>query len=249
MKKYNLKKIMSRAWEIYRAADMGDGIRPIFSLCLSMAWDEAKNNGSRIVSEWSEKGQAEQLEMIRANVKKASKSETANYDPDYIRWFMRYHDLDGFVSDAWLLLSDRLDPDYLDGLNERRRAAGKESITLGSLVYRAAKDAVRKALRADRKHGVASSMTAEDKDGDEVDFLDTVANSGADEADSTVLRVALEQFVNGRDDVDRQIIECKRDNMSEREIAAVVGMSCVAVHKRIVKIRAALVADGFVAAN
>jgi hypothetical protein len=37
MKKYNVKVIMNRAWEIKR---LGDGY--IFSLCLKMAWEEAK---------------------------------------------------------------------------------------------------------------------------------------------------------------------------------------------------------------
>ena len=40
----------------------------------------------------------------------------------------------------------------------------------------------------------------------------------------------------------RIIIECKCEGMSEREIGIVAGISGVAVHKRIVKIRAALTA-------
>lgn len=37
MKKYNVKSIMNRAWEIKKS---GEGY--IFSLCLKMAWEEAK---------------------------------------------------------------------------------------------------------------------------------------------------------------------------------------------------------------
>ena len=38
MKKYNVKSIMSRAWAIYHETDKGDGLRPVFSLCLSPLW-------------------------------------------------------------------------------------------------------------------------------------------------------------------------------------------------------------------
>ena len=41
MKKYNVKSIMSRAWAIYHETDKGDGLRPVFSLCLAMAWEDA----------------------------------------------------------------------------------------------------------------------------------------------------------------------------------------------------------------
>ena len=41
--KYNLHDVMSKAWEIYHANKQPDGLRPVFSICLEMAWEHAKN--------------------------------------------------------------------------------------------------------------------------------------------------------------------------------------------------------------
>ena len=104
-------------------------------------------------------------------------------------------------------------------------------------------------LRGQLTKGIASNGTAfgrfklgvTDKNGESRDYLDTMASTGKDETASTAtLRVALEQFVNSRDEIDRMIIECKRDNYTEREIAEVVGINRAAVHKRIDKMREAL---------
>lgn len=40
--KYNMKEIMTRAWEIKR-----ENTENMFSLCLKMAWAEAKEAGSK----------------------------------------------------------------------------------------------------------------------------------------------------------------------------------------------------------
>jgi len=93
-------------------------------------------------------------------------------------------------------------------------------------VYRSAKVAIRAVYRDEIKHGRARVHEITDKNGESRDYLDTMASTGKDETASTAtLRVALEQFVNSRDEIDRMIIECKRDNYTEREIAEVVGIN------------------------
>lgn len=251
--KYDLKSIMRKAWEIYRATDEGDGIKPVFGMCLQMAWENAKAEPARVIEQWESMDEAAQIKMLKANVRKAAKNEIAysvedhyNQYNEVVAWFMGYHDLDGLVNEAWLKLSERLNPQYLQSLNAKREAAGKLNISLVSLVYRSAKDAIRSTFDQDIKHGRARVHTVIDKNGDQVDYIDTMATSAKDNTETTaIIRATMRDVVKGLDDTDRIIIEGRRDGYTEREIADMLGtMSSVAVHKRIVKIRNMLSAAG-----
>lgn len=250
--KYNTKEIMCKAWEIYRATDQGDGIRPIFSLCLKMAWENAKNAPERVMESWRAMTEMQQYNMLKANVRRAAKDEIKYSTEDHynefnedVAWLMQSHDLDGFVNDAWLKLAEALDEDHLEELNERRAEAGKMNISLVSLVYRAAAYAIRSVYRAEIKHVRARVQVVKDKNGDEVEYIDTMASSRRDNTEAAAMAaVGLEQFLNSRDEIDRIIIEAKRDGYTQKEIAAMVGISDVAIHKRMKKIRAAGVEAG-----
>lgn len=201
-----------------------------------------------IIQQWFSMNEQTQIKMITANVRKAAKNEIAysiggqyNQYNEAVAWFMDYHGLECLVNETWLKLAERLTPEYLDGLNSKRTHDGKEEITLVSLVYRCAKDAIRSIYEQDIKHGRAQVHTIVDKDSDEHDYIDIMAVSTRDNTEtSAIIRAAFRSILNGMDDIDRIIIECKRDGMSEREIGAITGISGVAVHKRIVKIRTAL---------
>lgn len=201
-----------------------------------------------IIQQWFNMSEETQIRMITANVRKAAKNEIAysiggqyNQYNEAVAWFMDYHGLECLVNETWLKLAERLTPEYLDGLNSKRTHDGKEEITLISLVYRCAKDAIRSIYEQDIKHGRAQAYTIVDNHGDEYDYIDIMAVSARDNTEtSAIIRAAFHSILNGMDDIDRIIIECKRDEMTEREIGAITGISCVAVHKRIVKIRAAL---------
>ena len=72
--KYDLKKIMSRAWEIKK-----ENARNIFSLCLKAAWKEAKEEnklpkliGTPKQVAWAEKLRERHLEILRRELKKAN---------------------------------------------------------------------------------------------------------------------------------------------------------------------------------
>lgn len=245
MKNFDLRSIMCRAWEIYHEADQGDGLRPVFSLCLAMAWEDAKNAPKNIIHQWTEMTDAAQIKLLTANVKKAIRNETAG-----ILTFSGLHEIDAFVNEAWIKIAERLDPEYLDKLNAKRAAAGKQNISLVALAYRAAKDAVRVVYRDDAKRENARVREITDTNGERRDYLETMASTGRDETgNAATLRTALEQFINSRDEIDRTIIDCKRDDFTEREIAEVVGMTCAAVHKRIVRLREALRAAGLTPAE
>ena len=201
-----------------------------------------------IIQQWFNLGEQAQIRMITANVRKAAKNEIAysiggqyNQYNEAVAWFMDYHGLECLVNETWLKLAERLTPEYLDGLNSKRTHDGKEEITLVSLVYRCAKDAIRSIYEQDIKHGRAQAYTVVDNHGDEYDYIDIMAVSTRDNTEtSAIIRTAFHSILNGMDNTDRIIIECKCEGMSEREIGAITGISCVAVHKRIVKIRAAL---------
>ena len=150
MKKYNVKSIMSRAWAIYHETDKGDGLRPVFSICLAMAWEDAKNTPENILHQWAAMDTKAQINMLTANIKKAAKNEIGYSTEDHyaefnetVAWFLNHHGIDGLVNEAWVKLAERLDADYLDKLNAKRAASGKVNISLVALVYRSAKDAIR----------------------------------------------------------------------------------------------------------
>lgn len=72
--KYNLKRIMSRAWEIKK-----ENSRNIFSLCLKMAWEEAKKETSlpKLVGTpkqvaWAEKLRERHLKILKRELEKAN---------------------------------------------------------------------------------------------------------------------------------------------------------------------------------
>lgn len=203
-----------------------------------------------IMQQWFNMGEDAQIRMITANVRKAAKNEIAysiggqyNQYNEAVAWFMDYHGLECLVNETWLKLAERLTPEYLDGLNSKRTHDGKEEITLVSLVYRCAKDAIRSIYEQDIKHGRAQAYTIVDNHGDEYDYIDIMAVSARDNTEtSAIIRAAFHSILNGMDNTDRIIIECKCEGMSERDIGIVAGISGVAVHKRIVKIRAALTA-------
>lgn len=203
-----------------------------------------------IIHQWFDMSEETQIRMITANVRKAARNEIAysigghyNQYNEAVAWFMDYHGLECLVNETWLKLAERLTPEYLYSLNSKRINDGKEDITLVSLVYRCAKDAIRCIYEQDIKHERARVHTIVDKDSDEHDYIDIMAISTRDNTEaSAIIRAAFHAILSGMDDIDRIIIECKRDGMSEREIGAITGISGVAVHKRIVKIRTALTA-------
>ena len=72
--KYDLRKIMKRAWEIKRQDK-----RNIFSFCLKMAWEEAKEETSlpKLVGTpkqvaWAEKLRERHLEILKRELEKAN---------------------------------------------------------------------------------------------------------------------------------------------------------------------------------
>lgn len=256
-KTYDRAAIMCRAWDIRReaAADMGCSVSEVLmGECLKIAWAEAEGqhaarNASERVAEWGKMNEAEQVAMLKRCIHKAAKNAIGYSTEDHYLQFSEVpafglyglHDLDEFVSEAWLRVAASLDPDKLTATNERRAAQGKRPISLISIVYNAARASIAAIFYQDSKHAAAADLEVVNDNGEIESYTETrAADPSEDTETAAIIRADLERFKAGRDNMDRAILERVAAGMTEREIAAEVKISNVAVHKRIAKMRTAL---------
>ena len=211
-KTYNMSETMTRAWAIRKAAaaDMGCKVSEVLM------------------------GEC----LKTACIRKAAKNEISYSTEDHYLQFsevpafgcFRVHDFDEFVSETCIRVLDKLaDLDKLAATNERRAAQGKRPMRLVSVVYNAARASIAAVYYADSKHGAAYDWEINDGEGNAVNT-----------ETSAIIRADLDAFRDGLDEIGRQILEMVAAHKTEREIGKAVGISNVAVHKRIVKMRAAL---------
>lgn len=191
---------------------------------------ETKNNAATIISEWNRLTAQEQINFITACTIKIIKAKPTG---------TRY-EINEVVNEAWLRITDNLTANRLTAINERRAAQGKATTTLAGIVYRAARASIAAISYSEKKQAAANVRTVKDEDGEESDYINTMAASRDDTESAAILRDTLERFAASRDEIDQQIIAGTMEGMTEREIAAIVSISAPAVHKRIVKIRAGL---------
>lgn len=191
---------------------------------------ENMNNAAAIISEWNRLTVQEQINFITACTFKIIKAQPTGTQ----------YEVDEVINEAWLRITDNLTPDRLAAIDERRAAQGKATTTLAGIVYRAARASIAAINYSNKKHTAASVRTVKDEDGQEPDYIDTMAAGGDDTETAAILRATLERFAVSRDEIDRQIISGLIQQQTEREISATVGISNVAVHKRIARIRVAL---------
>lgn len=266
-KVYDLAAIMRRAWSIRKsaAADMGCAVSEVvFSLCLKQAWAEAEGvnaeaNAVAVVDEWAAMGEAGQVKMMSACIRKAAKNEIRYSTEDHYLQFsevpafscFRAHDFDEFLSETVIRVLGKLaDVDKLTATNEKRAAQGKRPIRLVSVVYNAARASIAAVYYADSKHGAAYDFDVVNDNGEAESYVETrCGDSSVNTETSAILRAALDDFTASRDEIDRKIIEMVAEQYTEREIAEALEkagrkISNVAVHKRIAKMREALKAAG-----
>ena len=112
---------------------------------------------------------------------------------------------------------------------------------LVSVVYNAARASIAAVYYADSKHGAAYDWEINDGEGNAASFLETCCGDATVNTEtSAIIRADLDAFRDGLDEIGRQILEMVAAHKTEREIGKAVSISNVAVHKRIVKMRAAL---------
>lgn len=259
MKKvFNLGEIMRRAWAIRKAAAEEIGCKVgevIMGECLRIAWAEAEGanaeiNAGEIVNEWANMADADKVRFMSACIRKAAKNEIGYSTEDHYLQFsevpafgcFRPHDFDEFVSETCIRVLDKLgDLDKLAATNERRAAQGKRPMRLVSVVYNAARASIAAVYYADSKHGAAYDWQIEDGEGNAASFLETCCGDATVNTEtSAIIRADVERLKDGMDKIGKQILEMVMAGKTEREIGKAVGISNVAVHKRIVKMRTAL---------
>ena len=251
-KTYDLSFIMNRAWNLYRENSNSE-LKAVFSLCLEMAWAEAEGlyaekNAETIIQEWNGLTSREQVKLMTACIRKAAKSDIGysvkdnylQYD-EVVAWTLRGHDFDAFVSETWLRVANALQPEKLKEINKKRAAQFKRPISLISVIFNAARASIAKVHYNDAKHGKADVRTIADDKGVEHSYVETMACSKRDNTEvSAIIRTDMEAFLKTRDSVDAEIVFGLYQGFTMREIAVRVGMSHVAVKKRIDKMRLAL---------
>ena len=191
---------------------------------------ENMNNAAAIISEWNGMNAREQIRFITACIFKIIKAQPAG----------TLYEINEIVNEAWLRITDNMTADKLNAINERRAAQGKATTTLAGIVFRAARASIAAVSYSDKKHAAASVRTVKSEGGEEADYIDTMTAIKNDTEAAAILSVDLQRFITSRDSTDQQIIYGLMEKRTERELAAVAGISAPAVHKRIVKMRAAL---------
>lgn len=184
-----------------------------------------------IIDEWNALDEHVQVDIIARCISKAAAQRKA-------------HGVDAaeYIGGTWERIAAKLTPEALEEENARRAAEGKQQITLVSVVYHAAVACIEAEEYHERKHSVADDVQIRSENSESRSYLDTVIASGRDSTETqAIIRADLERFTAGRDEIDRRILELAAEGFTEREIAAAIGtISNVAVHKRLVRMRATL---------
>lgn len=182
-----------------------------------------------IIGTWYAMSDAEQQAIVRNCVLKAIRKG---------RKIMPGDSLEDVLQATFLTVLERLtDTGSLDAAIQDRETAGYiESIQ--AFVMRCANSVLQnKIYRAKKDSCIIDNITT-CEDG-EFDLLDAIPANGNTEQ-SAVIRVAVQSLQESQDNIGGKILEMLVQGFTEREIASSVGISNVAVHKRIVKMRSAL---------
>ena len=182
-----------------------------------------------IISRWHSMTTEQQLEWLQADVITASREQIGSN----AAWFLDYHGLDHLTATAWEIANyERVTEGYIN----KRNADRETPITLNSIVYGSAMDAIRREADRDRKHQHESMDKAEGMSAKHR------RNTERATEDRVSIRLWLDELLNGLDETDAQIVKGRLNGMQQNEIAQIVGVSPAYICKRLKKIRAAVTA-------
>lgn len=183
-----------------------------------------------IITLWNAMTEREQLDMITACITKALRNER-----------ITGHDTAEHVGGTWERVNAKLQPAKLEAENARRAAEGKAPITLHNLVYHAARAEITTEQRQTAKYDAARDWEIVNDHGESESYLAAMVSSGRDSTeDAAIIRADLSGFISMLDARSRTILNLMTGGYTEREIAPLMGISNVMVHKRIAKMREAL---------
>lgn len=186
-----------------------------------------------IIGEWNAKTDKEQINFCTNCVRKAIRQGRKLGHGD---------ELDDAINTVYVkVVETMLDADALAKKIERRASQGYDD-SLAGIISRAAKAELQREMDEDKRDGrMIISDTATDADGQEYSLIDSIASSANTEKASTI-QATLKDFYSGLDERNKTIFKGMVKGKTEREIAADIGISHVATHKRMTRIRAGLAA-------
>lgn len=194
--------------------------------------NEYKAKALEIAAEWNAKSGEERLNFCRNCVLKGIREG---------RRLAHGDELDDAINSTYELVAGKLlDIDKL-AKNIERRARQGFTDSLAAIISRAAKATLQREIDREKRDSVVISDTATNSSGEEYSLMDTVAGAADTERSATV-RATLKGFYNGLDERNKTIFGGMIQGKTEREIAPSVGISNIATHHRIAKIRAELAA-------
>ena len=192
--------------------------------------NEYMNKAQEIINEWNDMTPEQQLNFCKACVCKAIKRG---------RTLKPLYDLEDASQETYCKMLQRLQDVGKLAKNIEQRANKGFGDSLAAIVTRAANATMEGIAYRHRKDSKATSQTTTTADGETLDLLDTIAAT-ADTETSATIRATLKDFYNSLDDTSKIIFAGLVNGMTERELAPTVGISHVATHNRMVKIRAQL---------
>ena len=134
---------------------------------------------------------------------------------------------DELIGQTWIGTVERLDAARLSKANERRAVEGKAALTIAQVVYRAA-------------HGAAELHRYDFDKHSALPLECWTAVVDGDMEDRIIDRLTMEDFIAQRDDRDKAIVQFTIMGHTERETGKAIGISGVAVHKRVTRMRKSL---------
>lgn len=194
-----------------------------------------------IIYQWNALTDQEKIDTARRCIKSAAVKQIGSGKA--LNAFYQRHELDELLSEVWLKLSERMTESYLTTLDAHRAERGTEPITMITVIYRAALDAIRATQREDNRDAQNRLEPCTDENGHEYNAVESLITSRRHNTESEALvRVMYAELVNGLDSTDRIIIEALINGYKQREAAQAVNISAPAINKRVQRIRAVVAA-------
>lgn len=160
--------------------------------------------------------------------------------------------IDAIANDLWIRVAARVsDVDAFDVAQNARMLDGKRPLTLSSIMWYSARDAVAAFNRRELKHVAASVRVRTMPDGTTREYIDTVDGGRPSDDIRRTEAKALSRIAcnwstviaSAKDATDKLILEMRRDGLTSVQIAGTLDISHQAVNKRIKKCLARYLAD------
>ena len=264
MKYVNISEIMTRAHEITRAAIAGSAEKisysATFAAALRICWDDAivaampARAADEVRAEWDALTPADQYALVQRRTRRAARDVIGySVEDEYNRrwedpaFSYGAADLDDYYQEAFARVLEALP--LLPAMQDRRASRGQALFTLESFVKACGKVAIMRIFRAERRNGADALRDCVNEDDERASIVETLCAAADDTAREVVFSYAVDAFRAGRDERDNAIIDGIVDGLTVREIADRLGVSHVAVVKRVKKIRAGMIAAGIAPAS